>query len=66
MIRPGLNLARVAGRRFASTAAAGENEFIAKRQAMRDHAVRACFSSISALRVSLHSKGEAVYHEAES
>lgn len=42
MIRPGLQLARVAGRRMASTAAAaGENEFIANRKAMRDHAVRA-------------------------
>ena len=42
MIRPGLalQLTRAVPRRFASTAAASENEFIAKRQAMRDHATR--------------------------
>lgn len=47
MFRPGLALrltqsaARPAGRRFASTTTVeAENEFIAKRAAMRDHAVR--------------------------
>lgn len=43
MIRPGLalQLTRAVPRRFASTAAAGENEFVAKRLAMKEHAVRA-------------------------
>lgn len=48
MIRPGLAL-RLAQpmRRFASTAAAaGENEFVANRQAMKEHSIRECLSGV--------------------
>ncbi|KAI9634999.1 cytochrome c oxidase, subunit VIa [Dioszegia hungarica] len=42
MFRPGLalQLTRAVPRRFASTVAAGENEFVAKRAAMREHATQ--------------------------